>query len=71
MTQSVPPGIRGRKEDTEVSLIMAAWENQCCERRKHRKLGGHMTQPVFHREIHLQVQSYQDNGAILDMNKVH
>lgn len=30
-----------------------------------------MTLPVFHREIHLQVQSYHDNGAILDMDKFH
>lgn len=31
MTWSVPLGIPGRKDDTKVSLIMASWENQCCE----------------------------------------
>lgn len=34
----MPPSVHGKREDTEVNLIKAVWENQCCERRKPRRL---------------------------------
>lgn len=56
------------KGNIKVSLMMATHY----KRRKSEdcgSLGTHMTQHVFHREIHLQVKSHHDNGVILEMDQ--
>lgn len=62
------------KEDMTISLKTAAWENPYYETAAQEAVGAngrHVTQPAFHKKIHLQIQNFQDNGVLLDMDQVH